>query len=242
DNLIRVFGAVTTAASAAWAEAAVLAGHQRRAGVDGVLALAELGQDLISAGRDGRIIRWRDGKEVADLKGHGENVQGTNVHVVSCLSALDGKLLSGGWDKTVRLWEEDAQKAVMSGHEIAVNAVAGLENGDVASGSGDQTIAIWRNGAKLRSLPAKQVVRALCALPGALVAAGTNDGCVRLWDASSGQLAAERQVAQSYILSLARDPDTGHLAAGTSEGQVVILEHAGSELKVLEELQLCGEV
>ncbi|CAJ1380236.1 unnamed protein product [Effrenium voratum] len=88
----------------------------------------------------------------------------------------------------------------------------------------------------------RQVVRALCALPGALVAAGTNDGCVRLWDASSGQLAAERQVAQSYILSLARDPDTGHLAAGTSEGQVVILEHAGSELKVLEELQLCGEV
>ena len=32
---------------------------------------------------------------------------------------------------------------------------------------------------------------------------------------------------RSYILSLARDPDTGHLAAGTSEGQVVILEHAG---------------
>ncbi|CAJ1445787.1 unnamed protein product, partial [Effrenium voratum] len=160
DNLIRVFGAFPAASSAASIAAssapAVLAGHQRRAGVDGVLALAELGQDLISAGRDGRIIRWRDGKEVADLKGHGENVQGTNVHVVSCLSALDGKLLSGGWDKTVRLWEEDAQKAVMSGHEIAVNAVAGLENGDVASGSGDQTIAIWRNGAKLRSLPAKQ--------------------------------------------------------------------------------------
>ena len=40
--------------------------------------------------------------QVADLKGHGENVQGTNVHVVSCLSALDGKLLSGGWDKTAR--------------------------------------------------------------------------------------------------------------------------------------------
>ena len=42
---------------------------------------------------------------------------------------------------------------------------------------------------------ALQVVRALCALDGSRVAAGSNDGFVRLWDAS-GKMLAERQVAQ----------------------------------------------
>ena len=42
---------------------------------------------------------------------------------------------------------------------------------------------------------ALQVVRALCALDGSRVAAGSNDGFVRLWD-SSGKMLAERQVAQ----------------------------------------------
>ena len=40
--------------------------------------------------------------QVADLTGHGEGIQGTNVHVVSAL-AVDSsdRLISGGWDKTV---------------------------------------------------------------------------------------------------------------------------------------------
>lgn len=41
-----------------------------------------------------------------------------------------------------------------------------------------------------------QVVRALCALDGGLLAAGGNDGCVRLWDTANGKLMAEKQVAQ----------------------------------------------
>ena len=49
----------------------VLSGHQRRAGVDGVLALCrgDDSVDLVSAGRDGSIILWRDGEAVDTLKG-----------------------------------------------------------------------------------------------------------------------------------------------------------------------------
>ncbi|CAK9056082.1 unnamed protein product, partial [Durusdinium trenchii] len=250
DNLIRVYETLGPPPR-------LLSGHQRRAGVDGVLALAAVPGTgrLVSAGRDGRIIVWQDGQEVADLKGHGENMEGTNVHVVSALAMTkDGCLISGGWDKTVRLWENQSQKYMMTGHEIAINAVAGLANGDVASGSGDQSIGIWRDGQKLKSLQAKQVVRALCALDGSLLCAGTNDGCMRVWDTNSGQMLAERRVAQtseseehvdqdtlrSYVLALARRGD--QLAAGTSDGQVVILSWTGGELQVKEELQVCGEV
>ncbi|CAL1134078.1 unnamed protein product [Cladocopium goreaui] len=234
DNLIRVYGAP---GSGGFSQPRILSGHQRRAGVDGVLALVVMeGDQLVSAGRDGRIIVWKDGVEVADLKGHGEGIQGTNVHVVSSLATDGRSLISGGWDKTVRLWENQSQKFVMAGHDIAVNAVAGLSNGDIVSGSGDQSIGIWRNGQKVMTLQAKQVVRALCALDGSRVAAGSNDGFVRLWDAS-GKMLAERQVAQSYVLSLSRHGP--ELAAGCSEGQVVILSTEG--LQVKEELQVLAE-
>ncbi|CAE7671494.1 lub1 [Symbiodinium sp. CCMP2456] len=222
----------------------VLSGHQRRAGVDGVLALCsgDDSVDLVSAGRDGSIILWRNGEAVETLKGHGENIQGTNVHVVSALGRTsDGRLVSGGWDKTVRVWKKDQLPAIMTGHDIAINAVAGLDTGDVASGSGDQTIGIWRDGQKLRSIPAKQVVRALCPCSGALVAAAGNDGVVRLWDAATGQAVAERQVAESYVLSLSRR-ESGELAAGTSDGQVFILAHEGASLCQKGSFQVCGEV
>ena len=49
----------------------MLSGHQRRAGVDGVLALCrgDDSVDLVSAGRDGSIILWRNGEAVETLKG-----------------------------------------------------------------------------------------------------------------------------------------------------------------------------
>eukprot|EP00913_Durusdinium_trenchii_P025292 g23743.t1 len=237
DNLIRVYETLGPPPR-------LLSGHQRRAGVDGVLALAAVPGTgrLVSAGRDGRIIVWQDGQEVADLKGHGENMEGTNVHVVSALAMTkDGCLISGGWDKTVRLWENQSQKYMMTGHEIAINAVAGLRKHCFDVEMLDlRCIGIWRDGQKLKSLQAKQVVRALCALDGSLLCAGTNDGCMRVWDTNSGQMLAERRVAQSYVLALARRGD--QLAAGTSDGQVVILSWTGGELQVKEELQVSQEV
>lgn len=58
DNLIRVYETLGPPPR-------LLSGHQRRAGVDGVLALAAVPGTgrLVSAGRDGRIIVWQDGQE-----------------------------------------------------------------------------------------------------------------------------------------------------------------------------------
>ena len=62
------------------------------------------------------------------MLGHGENIQGTNVHVVSALGRTsDGRLISGGWDKTVRVWKGDQPPVIMAGHDIAINAVAGRQ-------------------------------------------------------------------------------------------------------------------
>ena len=68
DNLIRVYGAPD---SGGFSQPRILSGHQRRAGVDGVLALVVMeGDQLVSAGRDGRIIVWKDGVEAGDEMGN----------------------------------------------------------------------------------------------------------------------------------------------------------------------------
>ena len=94
DNMVRLYSDVSQPPQ-------LLVGHERRAGADGVLALAA-GQLLASAGRDGRILLWEGAAGPKELRGHGDDLQGTNVHVVSCLArSSDGGLISGGWDKTV---------------------------------------------------------------------------------------------------------------------------------------------
>lgn len=71
DNLIRVYDCPD--ASGSFSQPRVLSGHQRRAGVDGVLALVEdSGAQLVSAGRDGRIIVWKDGVQAGGVDGSGE--------------------------------------------------------------------------------------------------------------------------------------------------------------------------
>lgn len=61
DNLIRLYDAPTSTGFAL--TPMILSGHQRRAGVDGVLALVALQGQVVSAGRDGRIIVWKDGNQ-----------------------------------------------------------------------------------------------------------------------------------------------------------------------------------
>ena len=58
----------------------ILSGHQRRAGVDGVLALVSLQGQLVSAGRDGRIIVWKDGNQAPPDGGRGwKSVKPTSI-------------------------------------------------------------------------------------------------------------------------------------------------------------------
>lgn len=245
DNIVRVYK------PGQFDNPVALTGHKQRAGVDGVLSVVPDAGDLVSAGRDGNIILWRDGlqwQQWGVLSGHGEGIQGTNAHVVSCLGRRsDGALLSGGWDKTIRAWDCGEQVTLMQGHTVAVNSVIGLPSGDVVSGSGDQSIGIWREAERLRSLSLQSPVRSLCACGERLFVSGGNDGLLRLWEAPMGKQLAECRVSESYVLSLAYCPSTRELAAGSDDGALAIvsLEGAASgkpSLKLVETLRHCGEV
>jgi len=228
-----------------------LVGHERRAGSDGVLALSTAtgaATSLFSGGRDGKIIHWRDGTKVEAWTGHGQGIQGTNVHVVSCLAhTSDGLLISGGWDKTVRLWDGSREVQLLEGHTVAVNAVIGLPCGRIASASGDQTVLIWKEGQKEHTLSHTSPVRAICACGEHHIATAGNDGFVRLWNVESCRQLAQAKVADAYILALAFCASSGEIAAGADDGSLALLfaEDIGvssASLRVAGTLQHRAEV
>ena len=69
------------------------------------------------------------------------------IRVRSVAVSSDGQtLVSGSWDKTIKVWELSTGKLVrtLTGHENPVDSVAISPDGQtLVSGSDDKTIRVW---------------------------------------------------------------------------------------------------
>lgn len=131
---------------------------------------------LAAAAGDDRVtlIDIDKGEVVERLKGH----QGT---VRTLLVLPDGRLVSGGADRAVRVWDLDYGASVpWFGHEGTVLALTSVGQG-LASASGDKTVRLWTLDGKSRELGRHQGEVSALAAGGGWIASAGQDNVIRLW-------------------------------------------------------------
>lgn len=145
----------------------------------------------------------------------------------------DGRrLLSGGNDGTLRLWEvaSGRELAVLRGHQEWVHSVAFSPDGrTLASAGQDKTVRVWdaATGRELRSMQGHgEAVNAVAFTPdGSRIASAGEDGVLQLWDARSGK-ALQRLDAPhaSALKGLSFAPDGKRVAAAQLLGPALVWE------------------
>jgi WD40 repeat protein/uncharacterized caspase-like protein len=205
------------------------------------------------------LYNFITGKVVRVMKGH-KNV------VVALAFSPDGKrLLSGSADKTAIIWDVDGgvQVQQLSGHAGTVSAVSFSPDGErVVTGSEDETLRLWRtdDGGMLTEMTHHrtsanalndddkvwrgQVKSAAFSPDARLIASGSLDGRVMLWNGTNGAFERELvfmggMVGSASINSVAFSADSRRLLfASEFEGCIVYDVAAGKEIwqgKLLDE-------
>jgi WD40 repeat protein len=172
------------------------------------------------------------GVELARFEGHGAPV--------NALAVLpDGRLASGSWDMTIRLWnlKMGAKEAKLESHGDSVLALAVLPGGRLASGSWAMTIRFWdpRNGTKEGRLEGHGgPVNVLVVLPDGRLVSGSDDNTIRLWDLSTYAEVATFKGHVGSVKALAALRN-GRFASGASDKTIRIWDlETAKELAKLE--------
>jgi WD40 repeat protein/serine/threonine protein kinase len=192
--------------------------------------------------------RLADHKEVAGpptFEGH----QGT----VTSVAYIAGRnnAISGGADKTVRIWDlaTGAQVRRLKGHHDRINALVLTPDGRFAvSASRDTTLRVWqtRNGDCVQTLKGhKGSVEALAiSRDGKYVVSGSADKTLKLWELDKFRCLRTLAGHKEAITSIALTPDGTRVVSGCSRkdeirvwnlssGACQILSPAGEDIYAL---------
>jgi cytochrome c len=176
------------------------------------LALSPDGAHLASASWDGivRIFALVDGGEARVLEGH----QG-NVNAVAFLP--DGRLVSAGYDATIRIWPEAAGAPILVTLPGPVNALAVSPRNEIAAAGADGAVRIF--GPDGRALGVFELSRtpitALALSPdGARLAASTIGGEIALADLGQGKILRRIAGSGQPVWAVAFRSDGSELLSG----------------------------
>jgi glucose repression regulatory protein TUP1 len=166
-------------------------------------------------------------------------------YIRSACFSTDGKLIAtGSEDRKIRIWDI-ANKRVrhtLEGHMNEIYSLAFSPDGKfLYSGSGDQTARVWdiESGTPKFTLTIEDTVLSASGAPvdagvtsialspsGRLLAAGSLDTLVRLWDTQTGKLVDKLRGHKDSVYSVAFAPDGSWLVSGSLDKTLKIWDLA----------------
>lgn len=197
--------------------------------VNAVIALPD--GRFATGGADGRVALWAGtgAKPAQVFEGHKAPVSALAV-------SLDGQTIaSASWDETIRVVSlQTGAVRVLEGHKGAVNGVAFLQAGGLASSGYDGSIRLWAaDGGAVQTIQLEMPQNGLAAAPDGELAVAGADGKLRIIG-HDGQISATIEIGPTPLIALAQSADGRQLAAGGLRGQVAIIDRI--ERKVLANL------
>jgi len=213
--------------------AAVLRGHEDPVGA---LAFMPDGKRLVTGSYDKTVRVWdEDGEQLAVFQGHDEAVL-----TVGC---IDGLVVSGAADGTMRLWAPRTGGAVVTlrGDGDFLSAVAFDPKGELlaATSAGHGEIRIWdaQTGAPVRYIEESGGLSSLAFSPdgACILAGGDEDAAGRIHDVKTGALLRRLDGHASSVKAVAYSPDGTRAATGSADRTIRIWDPGtGESLQVLQ--------
>lgn len=185
-----------------------------------VAAIGGLPGISFASGDESIALFRSDGEKLGVLRGHAAAVRAVAV-------SSDGTVLaSASSDKTVRLWRLGSQSRlkVRPGHLGRVQQVGILPNALVSAGD-DRTVRFWnRAGGEPIALEGHgRDVQAMAISGGGLVATGSEDGAIIIWDSATNLSKQQFSAGFSGVRAL-RFASDDLLVVGSFDGAVQLFD------------------